>query len=1235
VEDADDVLGAYKNDGTYGYLPLIKNRLNTVAIQVINANGLVSQVKYIYIEPIDATVSGSLTITDTNKPVKEGKLTFTPAQNQPMDAVESIYVYEYPTEKLVGDIINNYDYDDNSYSLALTEPGYHKYSVYAVDSYGNYSLLGEKVWTYTDAGKPVLVSSEITNDANGYFKATYHFTETSWAYGMDQTLRLYFDDPYMDRLGDDRDPANAGFTLTLHASGGYAGTNVEYEADKPNKYGIYKVETTRNMNDNQNIYITVYGVIKYDSSLAVDENVSHTIYATLIDPFGYESDPGTGLDIEVTNTKPKYVSGYLEKESTYGYSTIYRFVAEFNTPVMLDVSLGTNDPSSYCEIKNGELPIFNDGYHTISFYDIFGTKWTQEIEVKDQFNEHGILIYLSETGYTSESVEVTIKPVDQDNTYCMVYDTASNNIGDSWAPFTVDNNMTLVVMIKNYNSDLYAQESIYITNILKGAPQAELHWYYNEFKSDSVPEGVSETTQPVTVWYTSDRIVTPTGGTTSSYTFYPGATENSYTFEFVDLAGNTGHITATLPISITGSLQPDEKAPEYEIFIYARKNGKDEFRADTTSTSLEDAIVAAGYVQGYNFDIAVTEDSPYKIVILSGKDANISGVTYNSSSAQLDGVTQNKNRITVTKAAPFTVVIVDKFNNKSSFTIEVGDYLDNTPPEATVEKNYDKFVAMDAYVTLSDESDNGTDTQNVKLLSPVGMELMNDGRYYYRFTDSGTFMVTFMDMAGNMGSASITVDSLDNNAPSASVKWSPCYEYEDGYMDESSPPTKLTNSNVMATVNYDKPVVITAFYSFNDGETWTQVTESTASNESFTLKTSPDTAVVTFYRGGLIVRLDANALNEKTTSTELKLDNVIIKDIPNISRNVVYNYREGYESGAPVSATITFTPESIDVFCSENPKTGSVIKVEDSISFTVFRKGEYTYHFTDIVGNQCTLTVDIGRDMDRTAPEITIDTGDGSVTGGNVTITVSVNEDVMMTVTGAGNTPIFSGNVSKGDKQVNIPTNGSYEVTAVDGSGNKTTSIFTVGNIDKTAPVIAFDPITINIRQDSREDDLQAILGEGVIVTDNKSESKNINVSWDIKHVKLNKTGVYNVVYTAVDEAGNSAEATRFVRVYSKDELDVLLNGMKTFNDGTITVNSKNIKITVNNPLGAEPYTIYLRKNIRYEGQMKYDYTIIRPDANGSFSVPSDNCYYTLYIVTQSRQTYITRIYVAREAEVK
>jgi len=1300
VDKAGDVVNAYGKSEDFAYLPLIKNTVNTIAFQVVNANGKVSEKRTVFIEPIDAQVSGTVSMTDTNKPVKEGKLTFKPGPNQSTEGV-TLYAYDRYTGKPPVDMTENYDLYDNSYSFDLIEPGFHKYYIYTRDKYGNYTLLGSKEWDMTDDGPPIVVDPELLNDDSGddgqsgnepndsepgnnadlgYFTARYAFEEFSFAYGMEQTLKLYFDKDYMKLLGFDNNVSGSAsgeaFTLKLSRdiiiNANYNHKAV-YEVDEPNKFGIYKVDAEIHTEEVENgqkewLIVTAYGINKYDSSLEEGAKVTRTLYATLTDPFGYESDPEAGKQtFELTNTKPKYVTGYITEYDTLKDYTLngidytlasWRFDAEFNTHVRLDKSLATEDPSGYSMIKSGELPVYRDGNYMITFYDIFGTKWTQEIVVEKQFNEFGLLISLSETGATKNSVDVTVIPEYIEDEYCTVTESSGSTIGYSNETINIDSNGRYYVMVINPKKQIIAQVEFYITNILRDEPNAELHWYYHEFGSDTPPEGLTKTSQPVTVWYTADRKVSPTNGTTAIHTFYPDNGITEYTFEFMDEAGNTGSITAILPITMEEPEEPvvDKAKPKYDIRIYAKKDGKEEFRAEYRSVNsemeqedgmepedkmeLEDAIREAGYVQGYVFDIIVTEDSPYKILLLKD-DTDVNSVSYNSeSTADIEGVSLSRNRITVTKPATFKVVIVDKFNNMSFFRMDLGKYFDTTAPTAKITEYYSDFYKVKLYAELEDLADNGDkthETYKVTLLSPTGLSF-EDGKYYFEFTENRSLTLYFVDSAGNIGSETIEVNSLDLKKPEVvDITWSPCLiNPDDGSQNPALPPNRLTNKDVTAIVKYDKPVVVTASVSFDGGENWQEVIDDTY-DDYFELKATSDIAKVTFHSGGFGVKLTATALNNRTYEMVLHLENVIVKTEPKIKKEVSYIYRSGYESGTPVSVTITLTPESIDVYCAEyatpkqvteNAKSKEVIKKGESISFTVSRKGNYTYHFTDVAGNTSTVTVYVEKELDQTPPVITVNNKDLPVTNEKVSVPITLNEDGKLTVICANNTKIFDDYVS-GNVQTNvtIDNNGTYEVIAVDKAGNTANSVFSVGNIDKIAPVITLDPITVDIRQDSDEDALKALLDVGCIVTDNRSVK--IDVTYKSDNVDLTVPGVYTVTYEAKDEVGNIGKATRFVRVYSKDELEVLINGKKTYYGGTATVKLNELKITINNPVGNEPYTIYLSSSLRSEGQMKYNHTIIRPDSQRRFSVPSPG-FYTLYIVTQSRQTYLIRLNVIK-----
>src|SRR5690606_30342333 len=123
------------------------------------------------------------------------------------------------------------------------------------------------------------------------------------------------------------------------------------------------------------------------------------------------------------------------------------------------------------------------------------------------------------------------------------------------------------------------------------------------------------------------------------------------------------------------------------------------------------------------------------------------------------------------------------------------------------------------------------------------------------------------------------------------------------------------------------------------------------------------------------------------------------------------------------------------------------------------------------------------------------------------------------------------------------------------------------------------------------------------------------------------------VEITATDEAGNRATATRYLKVYAKDELDVTINDLKADNGGTTGVSGTTVNIKVDLPpsFQGEPYTVFYREGIKTAGQMKNNATVLAPAAgltdSYTFTASADG-FYTIYIVRQDREAFLTKIYV-------
>ncbi|HBN84959.1 MAG TPA: hypothetical protein DDZ89_14075, partial [Clostridiales bacterium] len=732
VDSADQVEGAYKPRS----LPLIKNTLNTIAFQVMNANGIASEVRTVYIYPVDVPVSGNITLTDTREFIKEGVLTFTPNPGQSMVNV-SVLVHDYMTGETF-DITHTYDMNSNTYTHILDKGGAHLYNLYTVDGMNNKTIFVERFWGLTDSGKPEIKSAVADVLDGATYMATISFHENTVFNKKDQILNLHFDSAYMAALGlnhsvnaDTGSYTGDRFELNLPMGNAYYLQTI-WLASESNPYGIYRVDVERRDHDGT---VVLYGVRKFDTTVPEGTMLNHTLTATFTDPFGYISDP-VNITMNVPNTKPAYTNGEYKEYSSGGGSTSYRgLVATFNTPVMVGKSIGTNSPTPYSTVKVSELPVFGDGSHLISFFDIFGTKWDQEINLVDEFGEYSLTIHLSESDYTKEAVTITITADHPNAASFTVYDSTDGGwtgltgiFPKNFVSFTLSRNSQMNIIMRTNNDPSRVDRMLYLVNILPEAPSATLNWYFEEFKSNTLPAGVTQTTGKVTVGYKTSRKVTPSDGTASVYTFSHADPATSYTFRYTDEAGNAGYITADLnSLGLTLKAPdvpvPDTVKPEYQINLYGLYDGISKpvgyYSSVSTTESLDSILSAAGFVQSYYFDIEVTEDSPYKIVLLEGATADSSGVTYDQTSQSIPGVTLRGRTITAANAVSFTAVIVDNAGNRNSFSMNLGEYLDNTAPTATIEKINTTLYEVTAYIKLEDISDGNVPTGEVTLISPV------------------------------------------------------------------------------------------------------------------------------------------------------------------------------------------------------------------------------------------------------------------------------------------------------------------------------------------------------------------------------------------------------------------------------------------------------------------------------------------------------------------------------------
>lgn len=412
-----------------------------------------------------------------------------------------------------------------------------------------------------------------------------------------------------------------------------------------------------------------------------------------------------------------------------------------------------------------------------------------------------------------------------------------------------------------------------------------------------------------------------------------------------------------------------------------------------------------------------------------------------------------------------------------------------------------------------------------------------------------------------------------------------------------------------------------------DGAAYTDDTAAVAPYAA--LEQQADFAVISFFQGAK-VKLTFTAQNGKSGELELILGDVIDKTPP-----VVGIVTQNDTAGSTKAVLVFSINEDV------TDQTGhEYLAADGDFEKEITQRGTYEYSFTDTAGNTAKVSVTVSN-IDGAPPVVVFKDmpDENTVQKTFYTFKAAMNEAGTITMLGQSAAAAEPTDFVNGKPNLETITwhdftvtqNGSYLVTGTDSAGNKSMYYVNIKCIDNTAPSIAMQPSTLKVRQGTKIAELtDAVLLSGVLVTDTVSPAQDIavNLSGKPTQADLDTVGVYTVNITATDKAGNISEKQRYIQVYPKDEPEVLVNGQKTDNNGTTVIIGTNVlKVSVDIPdFKGEPYTLYIRKGDKTAGQMKRNAAIIE---GGTYTVAEDG-YYTLYIIRQNREIYLTRLYIQK-----
>lgn len=798
------------------------------------------------------------------------------------------------------------------------------------------------------------------------------------------------------------------------------------------------------------------------------------------------------------------------------------------------------------------------------------------------------------------------------------------------------------------------RQRIHLDNIADAAPEATVYYYASgigmNFTYDGLEAYVGEGATiygDIVACYTTSRSVTPTGDTGTSFTFTADNAAASHTFTYADAMDNAGSAEAKLPANLT--LKPlavsdelaaqkpaDVTAPTVSVDLYyldPESEGSyirgESFGGTDTPEVIKQRFENLGYVRGYRLAVNASD--------LSGFDIAVS-----------EGVTMTGNLITVTAASAFTITVTDRSENHNAVTVSITadmfSKLDNTAPavDLTAEKGsslYDRRIniALSDNVTLADP-----DADTVTVLAPIGTTRTGKNAYTYLVHDNGILTVSVRDIAGNRATGTINISGVDTDPPTLSATWSPAYTYvENGVtkVDYSRPTENCVNTNVVAVIGSDK-----AMSSLSVQIAGTTVdllsddpTKSVENPYSFriyewdepalTIQATPERITVVYrqsYYNDLV--FTAGAPNGKTRTFTLDQYPNVDKEAPRVILDQQTPLtREGYS--VPYAVQVELVPDEP----ATSPNYGSApdrfydYREGNSLFLTFTANGEYGVKFVDAAGNIGVHTVTIA-DIDRTEPKVTL--GELNSSGQSATIDVTVDEACVLTWGESGRHEF----TAPGTYNVEFIDNGSYAVIATDAAGNESINVVTVGTIDKILPSLVFDTSTVYLMQNSSVLDLDHELRAGINLSDNVTSGAELltNLQIDTAAVDLRAAGIYTVVYTVADAAGNTLQVNRFVQIIDENTVCIMIDGKLIMPGGTAVINPDEQHYLTLSGNCTEPYTIKARAGIFGTGQMKYLIgSTIRFGEDGSFTV-DELGYYTLLVTTQSRQTIRIRMVVER-----
>lgn len=251
---------------------------------------------------------------------------------------------------------------------------------------------------------------------------------------------------------------------------------------------------------------------------------------------------------------------------------------------------------------------------------------------------------------------------------------------------------------------------------------------------------------------------------------------------------------------------------------------------------------------------------------------------------------------------------------------------------------------------------------------PITVTNTENGATTHTFTENGSFTFQFVDEGGNQGSAEATVTWIDKTAPE---------------MDVSFSTTEPTNNDVVATMTFSEPVVITS-----DG---VNVLNSDGTAYDGTLTSDPaDPKNITFVENDSI-------------------DITFVDEVGNVGRKtVVVDWIDREEPTGTVTYSTTDVTDQPVVATVEPDKEGVTVTSEGGATHTFDSNGNFTFEMVDAAGNMGTATANVYWIKRTPKVDVSFSPEAGTMTKGPVDVTIGLPEGYRIMNNDGKNTYTFT-----------------------------------------------------------------------------------------------------------------------------------------------------------------------------------------------------------------------------------